>query len=94
MNKLELSSQRLILNDNEVALVENKHISPPRLTSNVLEMSKTDHQMIEIALIALLHQHLILDDVKQMKSSTYLEPYKHHEYVPVQVGFRIIIWVI
>lgn len=49
VNKLELSSQRLILNDNEVALVENKHISPPRLTSNVLEMSKKDHQMIEIA---------------------------------------------
>ena len=30
-----------------------------------------------------------------MKSSTYLEPYKHHEYVPVQVGFIIImIWTI
>ena len=24
-----------------------------------------------------------------MKSSTYLEPYKHHAYVPVQVGFII-----
>ena len=43
----------------------------------------------------ILHHYKTLDEVKQMKSSTYLEPYKHHEYVPVQVGFIIImIWSI